>query len=85
MPNQVREIDLLAQIKGLMEILKSDFTVEAGDRGGVVILRRGHMRGIWRCQDHVFTWTPAGYNEPMHRSATVASALAYTEATVIAK
>ncbi len=44
-----------------------------------LVARRGdHVRGVWRCADGEFTWTPPGYAHPTHRVADVDSALRYT-------
>lgn len=46
--------------------------------GGVLVEREGHARGLWRCAGTGFSWTPAGYNEPVHWAEDVEAALRYT-------
>lgn len=82
MPTRDKEIELLARLKTLVEGHHMGLTATVGDCGGVLIERRGHMRGIWRCMDGVLAWTPAGYNEPVHIAADVGAAVAYTSAVI---
>ncbi|MBL8567349.1 MAG: hypothetical protein JNM89_16690 [Hyphomicrobiaceae bacterium] len=47
-------------------------------KGGVLIERRGHARGIWKHDGERFNWTPMGYTEPTHFADDVAAAVRYT-------
>jgi hypothetical protein len=80
MPTLTKEIELLARIQGLIHRNNTGLTAGFGEQGGVVIERRGHVRGIWRCLGGEFAWTPAGYNEPVHEAADIEAAVAYTQA-----
>lgn len=44
---------------------------------GVFVEREGHARGLWRCANGGFSWTPAGYNEPIHWVEDTKSAVNY--------
>ena len=46
--------------------------------GGVLVERAGHARGLWRCGQRGFSWTPAGYNEPIHWVEDVEAAVRFT-------
>lgn len=72
-------------IKKLLEMLLAQpvlarrgyaFRVENGDE--LLAFRGPHLRGIWRCADGEFAWTPAGYTVPTHAVRDVEAALRYT-------
>lgn len=46
--------------------------------GGVLVERAGHARGLWRCGAKGFSWTPAGYNEPVYWAPDADVALQFT-------
>ena len=64
MPTAITEIELLARLQALLSGNAMGLSAILGDHGGILIERRGHMRGIWRCIGGTFAWTLAGYNEP---------------------
>jgi hypothetical protein len=66
-------LDTLSSDQELQERGYSFFTM-----GGVLVEREGHARGIWRCTGNGFSWTPAGYNEPIHWVADADAAASYT-------
>lgn len=72
-------------IRMLLELLRAQpvlaprgytFHVENGDE--LLTFRGSHLRGIWRCCDGEFAWTPAGYTVPTHTVRDVEAALRYT-------
>jgi hypothetical protein len=83
MPTQQHEAELLSRLETLVRNHPRNLTIRLGDDGGVVIERRGHVRGIWRCMDGAFAWTPAGYNEPVHQASELVAAVAYTQPQIL--
>ena len=78
MPSLAHEMELLARIQGLIHGNNVGLTAGFGDDGGALIERRGHLRGIWRCMDGGFSWTPAGYNEPVFQAKNLEDAVTFT-------
>ena len=78
MPTIAREMELLARVQGLIDGNLNGLTAGFGDIGGVVIERRSHVRGIWRCMGGAFAWTPAGYNEPVYQAPDLEAAVTFT-------
>ncbi len=83
MPTDVHELELLGRLQPLVAGHHSGQTVAAGDHGGVVIARRGHVRGIWRCMNGHFGWTPAGYGEPTYTATDLDAAVQYTKTIIL--
>lgn len=83
MPNHSEQVALFNRLNALIKSASSGFTVETGDYGEVVLQRRGHVRGFWRCHGGYFAWTPAGYNEPAYKAAGIDAAVAYTQASIL--
>jgi hypothetical protein len=84
MPTHFHESELLGRLQPLVAGHRSGQAVVAGDHGGVVVQRRGHVRGIWRCMNGVYGWTPAGYGEPTHKAADLDAAVYYTTTIILA-
>lgn len=84
MPSAAHEDELRQQLNGFFPFTEKGLSAQAGDRGEVLIVRRGHVRGVWRCEGQQFAWTPSGYNEPLHRADDVAAAIAYTCRSIMA-
>lgn len=73
------------EIKKLLDALLSQpilaqrgfsFTIENTEE--LIAYRGPHMRGIWRCLNGEYAWTPAGYVAPTHTVRDVNAALRYT-------
>lgn len=61
------------------EILRlRGYAITIGSCGGVIVDRRGHVRGVWTHDGERYAWTPAGYSAPTHRFPDVESAVRYT-------
>lgn len=58
-------------------ILKG-YSFDVRDDLGVVVARGDLVRGIWRCQPHKLSWTPAGSFEPSVYVGTVEDAVNFT-------
>lgn len=72
--------------KRLIELIKSassSVQAELGSEGEVVIARRGHVRGVWRCTGDQCAWTPAGYGEPTHTTRGIEDAVTYTQTVLL--
>ena len=52
------------------------FSLESTEE--LIAYRGSHMRGIWRCVNGEYAWTPAGYVAPSHTVRNVDAALRYT-------
>ncbi len=83
MPNPSEQLTLFNSLNKLMKSSPRGFSVEIGDHGEVMLQRRGHVRGFWRCHGGHFAWTPAGYSEPAHTAADIDAAVAYTQASIL--
>jgi hypothetical protein len=83
MPSRLDELDLLIKLEKLVKGHPSGLTVVQTIEGGIVLERRGHARGVWRCLKNQFAWTPAGYGEHTHLADDVAAAVAYSRAHLL--
>jgi hypothetical protein len=54
------------------------FTAEADGLSGVLILNRGHYRGVWHWGDDGYSFTPGGYGSSTHSAPTSQDAVRYT-------
>ena len=59
-----RKLELIARLHEVQSLVQCGFTVEADESGAIVILRDGHVYGIWLVRDDDFAYVPGGYNEP---------------------
>lgn len=74
-----------AELTSLRDLLNAQTLLEQRgyrfepDGGDTILVYRGtHLRGIWRCVNGAFAWTPAGYVEPAHVVRGVDGALRHT-------
>ena len=54
------------------------FTAEAAGPSGVLILNKGHYRGVWRWMDGSYAFTPGGYGTSTHSALTPQDAVRFT-------
>ena len=54
------------------------FTAERDGQSGVLVLNRGHYRGVWRWVDGNYSFTPGGYGSSTHTAATSQDAVRFT-------
>lgn len=54
------------------------FTAESAGPGGVVILNKGHYRGVWHWSEGIYSFTPGGYGSSTHSAPTPQEAVRYT-------
>lgn len=76
MPTIKAQEDLIALLDSCEDLKARGY--EFSILGGVLVEREGHARGVWRCSRSGFSWTPAGYNEPVHWAEDAEAAVAYT-------
>jgi hypothetical protein len=69
---------LLAELRAAFAADKGGFTAQSDGPSGVLILCRGHFRGIWRCGDGEFSFTPGGYGAATYSAASAEEAVHYT-------
>lgn len=67
------------------EILRlRGYSFVLGPRGGVVIDRWGHVRGVWHHDGARYAWTPSSHSEPVHWAEDAEAAVRYTLVTLTA-
>ena len=54
------------------------FTAEKDGQSGVLVLNRGHYRGVWRWIGGSYAFTPGGYGSSTHSAPTPQDAVRYT-------
>jgi hypothetical protein len=54
------------------------FTAESDGQLGVLILSKGHYRGVWHWVDGSYAFTPGGYGSSTHCAPTPQDAVSYT-------
>ena len=84
MPSHADKLALLEHVNALVEFQAHAITASGGERGEVVIARRGHVLGLWRCERGLLTWTPAGYGEAVHKASSLEAALTFIRSVTLA-
>ena len=74
-----RELELIARLRQLQPLIDRGYAVERGASGDVVIVRDGHVYGIWCVSDDAFAFVPGGYNEATKVARTVEEVLTITQ------
>jgi hypothetical protein len=69
---------LLTELRAAFAAHRRGFTAQSERPSEVLILSRGHFRGIWRCGDGQYSFTPGGYGVAMYWAASVEEAVHYT-------
>jgi hypothetical protein len=73
-----QEHQLLCQLSASLAGDSRGFTAESGGQSGVLILNRGHYRGVWHWSDGIYSFTPGGYASSTHSAPTPQDAVRYT-------
>jgi hypothetical protein len=73
-----REEQLLRRLRDSLSEEQRGFTAEMDGRSGVLILNRGHYRGVWHWLDGAYSFTPGGYASSTHSAPTPQDAVRYT-------
>ena len=81
MGGNIRSSELVNRLDAEHRLAAKGFAVSCGPTGGVVIDRDGHVHGVWHFVKGNFFWTPAGYNEPIYKTASIEEAVSYTMET----
>jgi hypothetical protein len=69
---------LLAELRKAFGADKRDFSAQSDWPSGVLILSKGRFRGIWRCSDGHFSFTPGGYGAETYSATSAEEAVRYT-------
>jgi hypothetical protein len=72
------EYQLLSRLRSSFAEDARGFTAERDGRSGVLVLNRGHYRGVWRWVGENYSFTPGGYGSSTHSAPTPQEAVRYT-------
>lgn len=78
MTNANHEQQLLHKLRASLADDARGFTAEFGGPSGVLILNKGHYRGVWHCMDGSYSFTPGGYGSSTHSAPTPQDAIRFT-------
>jgi len=73
-----QERQLLRRLRATLAEDAPSFTVECAGLSGVLILNKGHYRGVWHWMDGSYSFTPGGYASSTHSTPTPHEAVQYT-------
>ncbi len=74
----LQERQLLRTLRMTLADKAQGYTVESAGLTGVVILNKGHCRGVWHWSDGSYSFTPGGYGSSTHSAASPGDAVRYT-------
>jgi hypothetical protein len=69
---------LLAELREAFETDPRGFSAQSDWPSGVLILSNGRFRGIWRCRDGYYAFTPGGYGAETYSATSTEEAVRYT-------
>lgn len=69
---------LLAELREAFETDMRGFSAQSDGPSGVLILSKGRFRGIWRCRDGHYAFTPGGYGAETYSATSTEEAVRYT-------
>ena len=69
---------LLAELREAFGTDERGFSAQSDWPSGVLILSNGRFRGIWRCNDGHFSFTPGGYGAETYSATSTEEAVRYT-------
>jgi hypothetical protein len=69
---------LLGQLRTAFAADRRGYAAQSDWPSGVLILSNGHFRGIWRCTDGEYSFTPGGYGAPTYIAVSAEEAVHYT-------
>lgn len=69
---------LLTELRKAFGSQMQGFTAQSDWPSGVLILSKGHFRGIWRCSEGHFAFTPGGYGMVTYSASSAEEAVRYT-------
>lgn len=77
--------ELVERLMEMMARAGQGFAIDDGAPHHVLLLREGHVRGIWHVGEEGCDYFPAGYNEAVHWGQSVEQAVAITAGLLITK
>jgi hypothetical protein len=69
---------LLAELRTAFAADRRGYAAQSDWPSGVLILSKGHFRGIWRCSDGQYSFTPGGYGAATYIALSAEEAVHYT-------
>jgi hypothetical protein len=69
---------LLRQLQAAFAADLRGYVAQSDWPSGVLILSKGHFRGIWRCGDGQYSFTPGGYGTATYIAVSAEEAVHYT-------
>jgi PilZ domain len=66
--------DLRAALQSMQELQISGYRIEQGESNCVVVLRNGHVLGLWHWGDGYYHYTPTSYGRPTFKTESLALA-----------
>jgi hypothetical protein len=69
---------LLTQLRAAFAADRRGYAAQSDWPSGVLILSKGHFRGIWRCSDEQYSFTPGGYGAATYIAMSAEEAVHYT-------
>jgi hypothetical protein len=72
------EHQLLSKLRASFAADSRGFTAERDGQSGVLVLNRGHYRGVWHWAGGSYSFTPGGYGASTHSAPTPQDAVRYT-------
>jgi PilZ domain len=64
----------------MQELQIGGYQVEQGQSNCVVVMRHGHVQGLWHYSDGHYHYTPTSYGQPTFKTESLAFALHHTRA-----
>lgn len=78
MPANTRDIDLLERLQAHEILRQRGYSFVLGPKGGVVVDRRGHVRGIWHHDGERYAWAPSSNTHATYWADDADAAVRYT-------
>jgi len=72
-----RKYELLAALESQQELRMHGYQFEQGESNGIVVMRNGHVRGLWHYGKGCYRYTPASYRQPTFKSPDLAFVMQY--------
>lgn len=73
-----QEEQLLDKLCRSLAVSQGGFTAISDFPSGVLILNKGHYRGVWHWKDGAYSFTPGGYGVSTFHATTPQDAVRYT-------
>ena len=73
-----QEQQLLHKLRASLTEDARGFTAEVAGPSGVLILNKGHYRGVWHWMEGSYSFTPGGYASSTYSARTPQDAIRFT-------